>query len=270
MSDVALSTATSLVPPEDSERAARAYPFAVRQALGFARSLERGELDVMMPDGQHFRFHGKYPGPKATMIVRDLSFARRLIGGGDIGIAEAYMHGEWETPNLTHFLELFCVNQPMIARMLEGRPLARLVQMVGHWLNRNTRAGSRRNIEAHYDLGNEFYSAWLDPSMTYSSALFASQTQSLPEAQQAKYAALAQDIQLGPDNHVLEIGCGWGGFAEYAALQTGCRVTGLTISPAQYEFAQKRIFAAGLNEKVTLKLQDYRDERGRYDRIASI
>ena len=252
------------------ENSVKDYPFAVRQALSFAKSLQKGELDVLMPDGQHFNFAGTEPGPKASMIVKDLGFARRLAGGGDIGIAEAYLHGEWETPNLTNFLQLFCVNQPMIARMLEGKPIARLVQMVGHWLNRNTKSGSKRNIYSHYDLGNEFYSAWLDPGMTYSSALFHDASKTLPEAQTAKYAALARDIGLNQNHHLLEIGCGWGGFAEYAAGQTGCRVTGLTISPAQFEFAQKRIFNAGLNEKVNLKLQDYRDEKGQYDRIASI
>ncbi len=265
-----LKSEPGMILPEQTDAAARAYPFAVRQALAFAKQLQCGELDVLMPDGQHFHFTGAEPGPKASMIVRDLGFARRLAGGGDIGIAEAYLHGEWETPDLTAFLKLFCLNQPMITRMMHGKPLARLVQMLGHWLNRNTKKGSRRNIEAHYDLGNSFYSAWLDPGMTYSAALFKDKTTSLPEAQTAKFAALARDIQLREGHHLLEIGCGWGGFAEYAARECGARVTGLTISPAQYEFAQKRIFEAGLTEKVTLKLQDYRDEKGTYDRIASI
>ena len=251
-------------------KAIRHYPYAVRQAFAFAAMLEKGELDVLMPDGQRFHFSGREAGPKASMTVRDLAFARRLAGGGDIGIAEAFLRGEWDSPNLPHFLELFCANQPMIARLLDGKPIVRFVQMISHWLNRNTKSGARRNIHAHYDLGNEFYSAWLDPGMTYSSALFLGQDKDLESGQRAKYAALASDIGLGPDNHVLEIGCGWGGFAQYAASEIGCRVTALTISKAQHDFAQKRIFEAGLAEKVTIKLQDYRDETGSFDRIASI
>ncbi len=256
---------------------AQAYPLAMRQALAFASKIECGTLDIQMPDGKVFRFTGPVrPDPQAVMVVKDLNFARRLLAGGDVGIAEAFMRGEWESPNLTHFLELFCANQPLIAKMLEGKPFVRIFQMMYHWLNRNTKSGSQRNIHAHYDLGNKFYSAWLDPSMTYSSALFQKGTDDrhdnldLEAGQRRKYQALAQDMGLQAHHHALEIGCGWGGFAEYAAKEIGCRVTGLTISQEQFDFAQKRMFEAGLNEKVTIKMQDYRDERGSYDRIASI
>ena len=252
------------------ETAARNYPFAIRQAFAFAGRLEKGALDVFMPDGRHFRFGGAAPGPQAAMMVKDLGFAKRLLGGGDLGIAEAYLRNEWETPDLTRFLQLFCANQPLIARMLEGKPLVRLLQMAGHWLNRNTRAGARRNIHAHYDLGNEFYASWLDPGMTYSSALYLGGERDLEKGQEAKYRALARDIGLQPGHHVLEIGCGWGGFAEFAAREIGCKVTGLTISQAQHDFAAARIQKAGLSGQVTLKLQDYRDEKGLYDRVASI
>jgi cyclopropane-fatty-acyl-phospholipid synthase len=249
---------------------AKPYPFAVRQAFAFATLLENGRLDVDMPDGERFRFQGTRPGPQAHMIIRDLSFARRLAKGGELGIAEAFLSGEWDSPDLTQFLELFCVNQHVIARLLEGKPLVRLFQMARHWLNRNTRSGSRRNIHAHYDLGNSFYSAWLDKTMTYSSALFAGQTADLAAAQTAKYGALAKQIGLAPDHHVLEIGCGWGGFAEFAGREVGCRVTGLTISKEQFDFASKRIQAAGLGDRVDIKMLDYRDETGTFDRIASI
>jgi cyclopropane-fatty-acyl-phospholipid synthase len=178
--------------------AARSYPFAVRQALNFATRLERGRLDVHMPDGRNFRFEGTESGPQAVMIVHDLGFARRLASGGEVGIAEAFLKGEWESPNLTHFLELFCVNQPVIQRLLDGKPIIRLLQVARHWLNRNTRAGSRRNIHAHYDLGNRFYSAWLDKTMTYSSALFTGTENDLASAQTAKYRALAHEIGLAP------------------------------------------------------------------------
>ncbi|MDO9440931.1 MAG: cyclopropane-fatty-acyl-phospholipid synthase family protein [Beijerinckiaceae bacterium] len=246
------------------------YPFAVRQAFKFATHLENGSLDVSMPDGATFRFQGARPGPEAQMIIHDLGFARRLAKGGEIGIAEAFLSGEWESPNLTHFLELFCVNQPVIARLLDGKPLVRFFQLVRHWLNRNTRSGSRRNIHAHYDLGNKFYGAWLDKTMTYSSALFTGANSDLAAAQTEKYRALAQQIGLAPEHHVLEIGCGWGGFAEFAGREIGCRVTGLTISQEQYDFALQRIQAAGLADRVEIKMLDYRDETGTFDRIASI
>ncbi len=244
------------------------YPFAVRQALKLATHIEAGQLDVRMPDGRAFRIVGDKPGPQAMMVIRDLKFASTL-SQGELGIAEAFLRGQWDSPDLTAFLELFCVNQPFLERLMEGKPLIRLFQMVRHWMNRNTKAGSRRNIHAHYDLGNAFYGAWLDDSMTYSSALF-DEGKDLVGGQRRKYAALAQACAIRPDHHVLEIGCGWGGFAEYAAREIGCKVTGLTISQEQYDFACKRIFEAGLNEKVDLKLQDYRDEKGAYDRIASI
>lgn len=249
---------------------AKPYPWPVRQAFGFAMMLERGSLDLHLPDGQKLRFEGGEPGPEALMIVHDLDFARHLTTGGEVGLSEAFLKGQWESPNLTRFLELFCVNQSVIHRLLEGKPVVRFIQRVRHWLNRNTKAGSRRNIHAHYDLGNQFYSAWLDETMTYSSALFTTQARDLASAQTEKYAALARQIDLQADHHVLEIGCGWGGFAEYAAREIGARVTGLTISKEQFEFATARIQAAGLSDRVEIKMLDYRDETGTFDRIASI
>jgi cyclopropane-fatty-acyl-phospholipid synthase len=251
-------------------------PFAARKALEFAAGLRTGSLLVSLPDGRTLRFAGEKPGPEAQLVVRDLSFARRFTEGGDIGIAESYLRGEWETPNLTRFLELFCVNHELIAQMLEGKPIVRAWQMLRHWLNSNTRRGSRRNIHAHYDLGNRFYEKWLDKTMTYSAALFDEKGAMPPAAddlaagQIRKYAALAERTRIGPDDHVLEIGCGWGGFAEYAAKTIGCRVTGLTISQEQFDYARRRMFEQGLNDKVEIRFQDYRDERGAYDRIASI
>ena len=248
----------------------KGYPFAVRQALKFALMLECGSLDVQMPNGPTLRFQGPGAGPEAVMVIHSLDFAKDLASGGEVGISEAFIKGHWESPNLTHFLELFCVNQPVIQKLLDGKPLVRLVQRMRHWLNRNTKSGSRRNIHAHYDLGNQFYSAWLDTTMTYSSALFTGKARDLASAQTAKYAALASEIDLRPEHHVLEIGCGWGGFAEYAAREIGARVTGLTISKEQFDFATARMQAAGLSDRVTIKMLDYRDETGVFDRIASI
>ena len=145
-----------------------------------------------------------------------------------------------------------------------------MINFLSHALHRNSRAGSKRNILAHYDLGNAFYSRWLDPTMTYSSARFERPGQPLDEAQRNKYASLARQIDLGPENHVLEIGCGWGGFAEFAAREVGAKVTGITISPAQYDFARKRLFDQGLAERADIQLIDYRDIKGQFDRVASI
>ena len=244
-------------------------PRMVRLALGYGSRLQRGTLDVTLPDGRTVRLGGNAPGPAAAMKVYDFSFASRLLSGGDIGIAEAYLRGEWDTPDLTQFLYLFCVNQDWMQKMLIGKPAMRYVQIVRHWFNRNTRRQARRNIYAHYDIGNAFYSAWLDPSMTYSSALYEDHTPDLTSAQNNKYRRLAEAIDLRPDQKLLEIGCGWGGFAEYAA-KCGAKVVGLTISKEQRDFAQRRIHEAGVSEKVEIRLQDYRDERGQYDRIASI
>src|SRR6185369_9801373 len=155
-------------------------------------------------------------------------------------------------------------------RIVKGNPLVRALDFLSHLFHRNSRTGARKNIYAHYDLGNAFYSRWLDPTMTYSSARYERPGQPLGEAQRNKYASLAREIDLKADHHVLEIGCGWGGFAEFAAKEVGARVTGLTISPAQLEFARKRMFDQGLADKVDLRLVDYRDVEGQFDRVASI
>jgi cyclopropane-fatty-acyl-phospholipid synthase len=258
------------VTPDNIDDVLADLPRLARLALGFAARLKRGTLDITLLDGRVVRMGGLEPGPKAAMTLHSYSFAPRLINGGDIGIAEAYLDGEWDTPDLTQFLYVFCVNYDLIQTMLGDKPLMRFLQIVRHWFNRNTRRQARRNIFAHYDIGNAFYSAWLDPSMTYSSALFEDDTADLTAAQHNKYRRLAEAIDLQPGQRLLEIGCGWGGFAEYVARTFGAYVVGLTISKEQRDFAQKRIQQAGLSDKVEIRLQDYRDERERYDRIASI
>jgi cyclopropane-fatty-acyl-phospholipid synthase len=258
------------VTAESVDRLLSELPRMVRVALGFGSKLRRGSLEVTLPDGRTVRLGDNGPGPAAAMRVYNYGFASRLLRSGDIGIAEAYLRGEWDTPDLTQFLYLFCVNQDWMQTMLTGKPLVRTVQTIRHWFNRNTRRQARRNIYRHYDIGNAFYSAWLDPGMTYSSALFEDGTVDLTAAQNNKYHRLAEAIDLRPGQKLLEIGCGWGGFAEYAAKTFGAKVVGLTISKEQRDFAQARIQAAGLNEHVEIRLQDYRDERDQYDRIASI
>jgi cyclopropane-fatty-acyl-phospholipid synthase len=270
MTDRTSTSGVTSVTPANLDDALADMPRTARMALGLAARLRKGTLTMTLPDGRVLRFGGTEPGPAAELIVNDLKFARRLIHGGDIGFAEAYLRGEWDTPELTQFLHLFCVNHELIQSMLEHNPLMRCVQLVRHWFHRNTRHQAKRNIFAHYDIGNKFYSAWLDSTMTYSSALFENGTNDLSAAQTNKFRRLAESIQLKPGQNLLEIGCGWGGFAEFAAKTFGANVVGLTISREQYDFARERMFKAGLNEKVEIKFQDYRDERGTYDRIASI
>ena len=258
------------VTPDNVERVISDLPRLVRLAIGFGSRLRRGTLDVTLPDRRTLRLGGMEPGPSAAMTLYNYGFAARLLNGGDIGIAEAYLRGEWETPDLTQFLLLFCINHDLSETMLEHRPFVRLWQRLRHLMNRNTRHRAKRNIYTHYDLGNRFYESWLDETMTYSSALFTQGSNDLATAQRCKYESLAREISLGSGQSVLEIGCGWGGFAEFAARNYDVRVVGLTISRKQFDYAKERIFAAGLGDKVDIRLQDYRDERGTYDRIASI
>jgi cyclopropane-fatty-acyl-phospholipid synthase len=234
-------------------------------------NLTFGSISVRMPDGRSFRVDGRKPGPHANLILHNWNLPQRAFMRGTIGVAESYMDGDWESPDVTSFLELFIVNMDLGDKYATGgRGLLHFIERIRYWLNINTRSQSRKNISAHYDLGNAFYREWLDPSMTYSSAIFHTGANDLQSAQIAKYRALAEATGIGPNDHVLEIGCGWGGFAEFAASTIGCKVTGLTISREQLNFAQKRMQREGLSDKVTLKFQDYRDEAGRYDRIISI
>jgi len=262
-----MTAATLSLDSPELRRAPSAFRTAMRIA---AENWVRGTVDVELPSGSVFRISGAEAGPTARLIVRDFRFVSRTLTAGDIGFAEGFMAGEWDTPDLSAVLEAFSLNFDRIGRLVRGNPLARAVNFIAHLLHHNSRAGSRRNIEAHYDLGNAFYSRWLDASMTYSSARFERPGETLSEAQRNKYSSLARQISLGPDQHVLEIGCGWGGFAEYAAGEVGARVTGITISPSQFEFARRRLFEAGLAERAEIRLVDYRDLEGQFDKVASI
>lgn len=259
-----------LVTHDNIKEATSSLPRTMRAVVRFATGLEAGSLVLEMPNGEVYKVVGNKPGPAAELVVHDYNFASRLFKRGDIGVAEGYMAEEWSSPDVTMFLELFCVNQGLISQAIENRRGVKLFLKLRGWLNRNTRRGSRKNISAHYDLGNAFYRQWLDPTMTYSSAVFESGQEDLSTAQTQKYRALATETGFQSSDEVLEIGCGWGGFAEFAAMEIGCNVTALTISQEQFEFAKERVFKAGLNEKVNIKFQDYRDEEGQYDRIASI
>lgn len=250
---------------------ARGLPARARMALSAAIDLPAGSLKLTLPDRRVVLLGGNAPGPSAELVLHNWKLPGRAFTSGTIGVAESYMDGDWESPDVTTFLELFVVNQEAGEEVAGGANwVVMTIQRIRHWLNDNTLSRARRNIAAHYDLGNRFYSQWLDPSMTYSSALYSEGANDLESAQAAKYRALARDTGIGPNDHVLEIGCGWGGFAEFAAREIGCRVTGLTISREQHDFARERIHKAGLSDRVDIKFQDYRDETGRYDRIASI
>ena len=229
-----------------------------------------GRLTLVLPDGTAHQLVGSRPGHAAVLNIRSYRFASRVLRGGDIGFAEGYMAGEWDSPDLAILLETLANNYDHIRRLFDGNPLVNAFNWLGHKVNRNSRRGSRRNIHAHYDLGNAFYASWLDETMTYSAARFERPEQSLAEAQQAKYAALARQMDLRPGHSVLEIGCGWGGFAEFAAREVGATVTGITISREQHDFARRRMFDAGLSERADIQLIDYRDVQGRFDRVASI
>ena len=234
------------------------------------RQIEQGSISFTLPDGRTFVAHGDRPGPQGHFDVHDGRLFARMVRDGDMGFAEAYMDGWWDSPDLQAMLDVALLNNDAVGRGFPGAGLVRAYERMRHWLRANTKRGSRRNISYHYDLGNTFYGLWLDPSMTYSSALFSGQGETLEQAQMNKYASICDRIGLGRDEHVLEIGCGWGGFAEYAIRERGVRVTGLTLSQEQHDYARKRLFEAGLAERAEIVMRDYRDETGSYDGIASI
>ena len=238
--------------------------------FGVLQNIESGAMSFSLPDGRTFRAEGNAPGPEGHFDVHDTALFGRIVRDGDLGFAEAYMDGWWDSPDLQALLDVALTNNDAISTGLPGAGIVRALERFRHWLRSNTKNGSRKNISHHYDLGNEFYGRWLDPSMTYSSALFSGQGETLVQAQENKYASICDRMGLKPGDHVLEIGCGWGGFAEYAIRERGAKVTGLTLSKEQHDFAQKRLFDAGFAERAEIVMRDYRDERGSYDGIASI
>ena len=232
--------------------------------------LNSGRVDFILPDGRRFRAEGLKPGPVAEVTINNPDVFARLVREGDLGFCDAYLDGWWTTPDLQAFMDFIHADNDDMYDGFPGMALVRAWEKARFWFQSNTKRQALKNISYHYDLGNDFYSLWLDDTMTYSSALFNTSQESLEKAQIAKYASMVDQMGVKPGDHVLEIGCGWGGFAEYAAKERGLKVTGLTISKEQLEYAQKRIKRKGLSDKVNLKLQDYRDETGVYDGVASI
>ncbi|MGQ0533226.1 MAG: class I SAM-dependent methyltransferase [Caulobacteraceae bacterium] len=244
-------------------------PASAKAVLLALLQLKGGAAHVALPDGRVFAFGDGSDAP-VDFRIKDYRFARRVLVSGDIGFAEGFMAGEWQSADLSALLTLLAANVERFTRLLEGGPIGKAAHWMRHLSRANTKRGARRNILAHYDLGNRFYEAWLDASMTYSSARFDAKVRDLEAAQRAKYKALAEHLELKPDDHVLEIGCGWGGFAEFAAREYGARVTGITISDEQLVYARARMEKAGLSDRVEIRRQDYRDVEGQFDKVASI
>lgn len=242
-----------------------------RQALLTMLShIKYGELKLKLPDGCTHEFTGSQKGPRADMDLLSDSAIIRILGHGKMGFCEAFMVGEIDSDNLTNLIELAVLHDSYLEEQIKLGTLHKLWLKFQHWRNRNNQSGSKRNISHHYDLGNQFYSRWLDRTMTYSSAVFQSETDTLEDAQNRKYQKLAELADIQPGERVLEIGCGWGGFAEYAAKEYGAHVTGITISKEQYDFTKNRLRIAGLNHMTDIVMQDYRKLNQSFDKIVSI
>ena len=234
------------------------------------RDLDAAHLIVQLPSGYRVSCGDPAAGVFAEWRLHRWNALLRLGASGALGFAEGYVNDEWDTPDLRALLDVLAHAFDTISVADTRSGPSRVVGQVQHWLNENSRKGSRRNIEFHYDLGNAFYALWLDPGMTYSAALFSAPDQGLKAAQAEKYRRICRAAQLKPGDHVLEIGCGWGGFAEVAAQEFGCQVTGVTLSSEQLAYARDRIARAGLTDRVSLQLRDYRDIDEQFDAIVSI
>ncbi len=231
--------------------------------------LDCGSLLIVLPNGHRLSLRGEAPGPSGSLVLHRWRVLRRLLLAGDIGFAEAYMDGDWSSPDITTLIELIARNQASIPGVDGGAPTSRWINRLRFMARANTLSGSKRNIVEHYDLGNAFYERWLDKSMSYSSALFESSGQSLEDAQSTKQDRVLDMLDLQPGQSVLEIGFGWGGLAEGMA-KVGNHVTGLTLSPSQHDYAENRLKAAGLSHRADLRQLDYRKVGGSFDRIVSI
>jgi cyclopropane-fatty-acyl-phospholipid synthase len=249
---------------------AHRMPLWQRMLCGIADRILAGRITLKFPNGKVHIATGAAPGPAAELFLRNARPLRRLITAGDLGFARSYLDGDWDSPDIGALLAFAMQNEEIFASLMASSPLWSKLSYLRHKFRRNSKRGSRRNIAYHYDLGNEFYRLWLDQTMTYSSALFEHPDMSLGDAQKAKYDRIIRELGIKAEDHVLEIGCGWGGFAEYAISRMGCRVTGLTLSQEQARFASARLAQAGFADKADIRIEDYRDCAGEFDKIVSI
>jgi cyclopropane-fatty-acyl-phospholipid synthase len=267
-----MSTSTAHSRLTESTTSSSSFPERLARRVLFRQlgALERGGLQVIDAMGREF-FGNASSALQGTVRVHDPSFYPRLLTGGNVGAGETYIDALWSTDSLTKVVQVLAANQDVLARVDGGtswwtKPAHRLA----HWLRRNSLAGSRKNIRAHYDLGNEFFELFLDDTMSYSCAYFPRPAATLHEASLAKLERVCRKLRLGPSDHLLEIGSGWGGLACYAATRYGCRVTTTTISRRQYEYATAAIQRRGLADRVRVLLEDYRQLSGSYDKLVSI
>ncbi|MDE2417101.1 MAG: class I SAM-dependent methyltransferase [Burkholderiales bacterium] len=246
-------------------------PSAGRTVLKLLQKLRHGSLTVQLPDGSMQRFGGD-AAPHATLQLHSWNVFSAALKSGDIGFAESFIAGDWTTPNLTELLRVLVKNRAEVEGVIYGSWLGRLFYRARHLLNRNTHANSRKNIHAHYDLGNAFYTLWLDETMNYSAAIFQGDySQPMAQAQKTKVRRALQQSQVKPGDRVLEIGCGWGALAEVATTELGATITGVTLSTEQLEFANARMQRLGAEHQADLRLQDYRDiDDAPFDAICSI
>ena len=268
-----MSPPVSSLSPSPPLRLPPCAPTAARAVLRVLSSLRHGRLDLQLPDGSQARFGEVHAaGPHAAIRLLNWNVCTAALKAGDIGFAEGYIAGDWTTPDLAALMKLFVANRDAVENVIYGQWWGRLLYRVKHLLNRNSRRGSRKNIHAHYDLGNPFYRLWLDPTMNYSSAWFeGDSSRDLGQAQHAKVRRALSECALQPGQRLLEIGCGWGALAEKAAAEFSAEVTGVTLSTEQLGFARERVARAGLADRVDLRLQDYRDiDDAPFDAIASI
>lgn len=244
-------------------------PWHAKVVLNLLNRLEYGQLEIETPSNEILFFYGKQDGHHAHIKIYDWTVCERALKSGDIGFCEAYIDQLWDSKDLLALLRLLLQNRRIIERVIYGSWWGRLTYQIKHWLNRNSKAGSKKNIHAHYDIGNSFYSLWLDPSMTYSSALFKTEDETLIQAQINKYQRIIDEIGISKEDRLLEIGCGWGGMME-VATQQGIRIDCLTISQEQAKFAQERAERIHQTERAQILIRDYRDHADQYDGIASI
>jgi cyclopropane-fatty-acyl-phospholipid synthase len=255
----------------DALRADASMTLGLRMLRYMLRGVRVGTLDVTWPNGAQDRFGGiERPDLHGVLNIHNGAMIRHVLKNGEVGFGEAYLDGCWDSPDLARVLQVMYLNEPHYKGPFEKNPVGRFAAWLGHKLKSNSKAGARKNIEYHYDLGNEFYKMWLDDTMAYSAGVFITPNATLMDAQINKFKLMFDRLHLKPEHTLLEIGSGWGGFALYAAQHSGCRVHSITLSKEQLAEAQLRAERAGLADRITFELRDYRDVTDTYDRVVSI